>query len=449
MLLMKDSLNILEEILRLHIGISQADNETLFNRLSEIYPLRVLRYESGREHNGWIIPPQWSVHKALIQKDGKTLFNGCAHPLAVASHSASFKGTLSKRELDRKVFFRKDFPDAYAFHCIFPYRPWIRDWGFCVPYNVFKTWGEGFYDITLETEFTEGHMLVGECRLDGTAADTVVFNAHTCHPCQANDDLAGTLVVLELFSRLSKRNLKYSYLGVLAPEFYGTVFYLADMAEEERNRIRLGCFVEMVGTETPFALQKSFTGKSIIDRMAEYVLKEEEQELTVGDFATVVGNDETVWEAPGIEVPMVSISRWPYPQYHTSSDDREIISEEKMVESLDALDRLVFILENDALIHRKFEGLIALSNPKYDLYFEHPDPVVQKNLSDIDLRFAGLQDHLQRFFDGKHSVFEIAERFGVPFDLLFAYLEKFQVKGLVELQPVESLSWYDKSERPS
>ena len=77
----------------------------------------------------------------------------------------------------------------------------------------------------------------------------------------------------------------------------------------------------------------------------------------------------------------------------------------------------------DVTIERKFTGLIALSNPKYNLYKEHPDPAYAKALSDMDLRFARMQDHLTRYFDASHTAFDIAERSGFSAATLRYYEE--------------------------
>jgi aminopeptidase-like protein len=436
--------DILSKILKLNIGVSQSDNTQMFDLLETIYPLTIKKYQTGREHNGWVIPREWNVKKAYIKKDDLLLFDGKSYPLAVAGYSSSFHGIVKKEELDRHVFYRKEFPDAYAFHCMNNIRPWKKHWGFCIPYGIYKTWEEGEYEVALETEFLEGTMLVGECRHEGQLSDTIVFNAHTCHPCQANDDMVGVFVILELFRWLSEQKTRYTYLGILAPEHIGTVFYIADTPKENLDQIKMACFIEMIGSQTPLTLQRSFTGDTIIDRVTEYVLKEVEPDLKVGDFSTVVGNDEIIWEGPGIEIPTVSVSRWPYDEYHTSKDDLTIISEEKIAEVLSLLKRIVMIFENDCTIERNFTGLMALSNPKYDLYFEHPDPTVHKSLSDLDLKFAKLQDYLQRFFDNKHSLFGICERFEIPFEDLLKYISKFQKKDLVILNPIPGLEQYKR-----
>ncbi len=47
-----------------------------------------------------------------------------------------------------------------------------------------------------------------------------------------------------------------------------------------------------------------------------------------GAFRELIGNDERQFNAPGVRVPMLSLSRvrrpddpaWPYPEYHSSAD---------------------------------------------------------------------------------------------------------------------------------
>ena len=442
-------LDHIKKILELNIGISQRDNRQMFAILDSIFSLKLSSFKSGREHNGWVVPDDWLVHQATIHHQGELVFDGKINHLAVIGYSESFVGTISKQELDKHIYYKQELPDAYSFHCINNYRPWAREWGFCVPYNIWKSWPDGDYQINLQTQYRQGEMLVGECNIQGSSKETIVFNAHTCHPCQFNDGFAGIVVILELFNWLRTQPTHYSYRAVFAPEHLGTVFYLASMPEQQRQYLKLGIFTEMIGIDENFALQQSFTGNSIIDRVAKYVLTEIDPATKVGKFRTIVGNDETVWEAPGIEIPFISISRCVkrsyYPQYHTSQDNLEVNSIEKLDEALAALKAMVTILEQDRTIERRFTGLIALSNPKYHLYIERPDPTIAKNLSERDLRMGQLQDYLPRYFDGKHTIFEIAEKFEVPFQQLRAYLDKFAEKSLVSLHPLDSLDQYAKS----
>lgn len=444
----KFNLKIFQKILELPIGIANKANEEMFALLSEVYPLTLKRYPSDTEHNGWVIPRDWDVTRAEILKDGILLFDGTRHPLAVAGYSTGFSGKVTKNELDKHVFSNRENPDSYPFHCVNNYRPWAKHWGFCIPFAEYNNWTEGEYEVDLEVDFQPGEMIVGEAFLPGESKETIVFNAHTCHPCQANDDMAGVFLILELFKWLSLRKRKYSYLAVLGPEHLGTVFYIAGLTDEFIRRLK-GCFfIEMPGTETPLLLQKSFFGDSVVDRVSLYVLKDIEKDLRVASFREdiryYVGNDETVWEAAGIEVPTVSISRWPYEQYHTSADNLDIISADKMMETFKALQKMVEVLEIDHSFKRKFKGLIALSNPKFNLYIERWDPTVDKKLKDMDFKLGRMQDHLPRYLNEKYTVFDIAEKFDVPFDFLVRYLSRFKEKGLVEFENFYSLDRYQR-----
>ena len=435
-------LDVLARLSAIPVGVSQAENAEAFELISGALPLELHRFESGREHNGWVVPHDWRVQRALIRRDDTIVFDGTIHPFAVAGYSSSFKGTVSKAELDKHVFYRTDVPGAYAFNAMNNYRPWETHWGFCIPWDDYRTWPDGDYEVDLGVEFVEGSMLVGTHLKAGRSTDTIVFNAHTCHPVQANDDFAGVVAILALFDWLRTQETRFSYLAVLAPEHLGTAFYLAKLREDELARLKLGCFVEMVGSSGPLVLQQSFTGRAIIDRIAEHVMRVANPDVKVGPFRSIVGNDETVWEGPGIEVPTISISRWPYPQYHTSDDTPAIVSGEKLDEAVDVLKQIVGVFERDLLIERRFTGLPALSNPKYGLYIEQWDPVVAKTLTEEGQQLGPVQNFLPRYFDREHSVFEIAEQFGISFDVMRSYIERFEQKGLVALFEPKSVDYY-------
>jgi hypothetical protein len=103
---------------------------------------------------------------------------------------------------------------------------------------------------------------------------------------------------------------------------------------------------------------------------------------------------------------------------------------------LEALKRTIFILENDCTLHRRFQGLVCLSNPEMDLYQERPDPAVEKLLPQDSEKWGYLLDCLLRYMDGGISLLEIARRHGLPFAAVHAYLCRFADKGLVEMRPL-------------
>ncbi len=432
-------MNILKKINGLPIRPVSDGADKQNDILLKELPFKVLKYKSGREHNGWIVPDKWEVEKALIKKDGKIIYDGTKHPLGVFGYATSFSGRVSLEELKNHLVSKENTPNAILNHLDFYYKPFARTWGFSIPHSLYKNLSTGMYDVELKTSSIKGEMKVLEYTHKGLSDNLIVFNAHNCHAAQLNDGPAGYIVFMEALRRLHGRKTKYSYRLVIAPEHLGTVFYLADLPKKEIKKMKYGVFMEMVGHKEPrFALQESFIGTSRIDRIAHHVLSHKSQGYRSAPFRKIVGNDETVWEAPGIEIPFISLSRctetpFLFKEYHLSTDNYSIIKKEQLEEAVDVLLTIINILERDCSYERLFTGLIALSNPKYDLY-KSPgtDPSMKEKSSEVRQRWNYLMDCLPRYFDGKMKVLEIAEKHGLPFDEVLAYIENFERKGLVK-----------------
>ena len=80
--------------------------------------------------------------------------------------------------------------------------------------------------------------------------------------------------------------------------------------------------------------------------------------------------------------------------------------------------------------------MIALSNPKYDLYVNRFDRAYGDDKERLEAlnKWGYLQDLVPRYFDGKMTVIDIADRHGLPFLDVLEYLKKWEAKGLVKLE---------------
>ena len=419
-------------------GVVTPGNEKLFRTIKEILPVKVHQYKSGAKYNGWIIPNSWEVKKAKVYLDGCEVFDGTNHPLGVASYSKSFSGTLNWEKLKKHVHTRPDVPNAYGYHCMWQYRPWDRDWCLCVPHNVFKKWPKnGTFHIDLQTDEKSGFMKVAEYHLAGKSKKTFVINAHTCHPRQANDDIVGIAVAIKLFLELRKNKNFFSYKLILGPEHLGTVFYLSELPEKKRQNIKGGYFLEMPGTEYPLKFTSSFLGDQAVDHALKYAVKNIGAAYSQVSWRCGAGNDETVWEAPGYEIPFVELSRCnktfsPFREYHTSQDTLENIKWENVKIFENCIKKTLKTLENDKRYKRNFIGLPCLSNPLYNLYLERKDPSVKKKITKEREKWGYLADSLLRYFDEKTSVNEIAERHQVCLKKLTKYLKRFEKLNLIK-----------------
>ncbi len=434
-----DALNILplaRDLCAFRSGVVADDNEPLFQRLCEELPFRLLRYKSGERHNGWVVPQNWRVHRAEISQNGEVLFDGSVHALGVGMYSRSFQGELDWEELRPHLVTNAELPDACMFHSVWQIRSWAADWVFCVPYEIYETMGPGQYRVDLETSYEPGEMIVAEYEKKGRSDEVIIFNTNTCHPTQANDGFAAGSLLVRLFQWLAKRDTHYTYRLILAPEHLGSVFYMRDKSRKEIERIVSCIFAEMPGNVGPLTVADTFLGDQALDRIFRNIVRHYAQGYKLASWRQGCGNDETVWEAPGHEVPTVEFTRaadpdFPYPEYHSSRDNPDLMNQDMLAEFYDVLRRVVEILETNSVMDRHFDGLICLSSPDYELYFERHDPTIDKGLTDDDEKWGHLLDSLLRYFDGRWTILDIAERHELPYFELLAYLEKFEKGGLI------------------
>src|ERR1700730_7138203 len=147
--------------------------------------------------------------------------------------------------------------------------------------------------------------------------------------------------------------------------------------------MRGGLFLEMLGLNQPHALQLSFAGDTEVDRCLTRVLQDHDPRGWTGPFRTVVGNDERQFNAPGVRVPMLSLSRvlqnksgsWPYyPEYHSSRDTPDLASSNRLAESRDLILKMLDALEGNQVPVNRFQGEVFCS--RYGLNidaYENPE----------------------------------------------------------------------------
>jgi aminopeptidase-like protein len=126
-----------------------------------------------------------------------------------------------------------------------------------------------------------------------------------------------------------------------------------------------------------------------------------------------------VFNGPGINVPVISISRFPYTEYHTSDDTSGIISKENLTVSKNLILEIFNILDNEYIPKRNFKGPVFLSG--YGLWVDsRTNKKLNENIEQIMLSL-----------EGDKSVSDIAEELDMEFDDVLNYVNKFLEKGLI------------------
>jgi aminopeptidase-like protein len=435
---------LIEELYLTNRGFITDDYRACLDYIDETeLPLTYHEFPSGKEiWDSWVVPQKWSVEHAYLSDGDDRLLSFADHPLHLISYSDSFEGWVSRERLRDHIHTHPENPDAIPWHFRLNYRPWESDWGFCASQRFVDSLEDEEYYVSIDTNFEDDALTVAEHHLPGQRDETIVLMAHLDHTGMANDDLSGVAAGIELMQRLGERSdRRYSYTFLIVQEMLGSAAYLSEYADRV-SAFSYTIFLEMLGNDNRLLLQRTFEGDTKLDSIAERVLETRHGEYEVAEFRSQLGNDELILEAPGYEIPTISLLRGPYPEYHTHLDDPSIISEHRLEEAVSAVLDIVDILEADFVPRRTFSGIPSLANPKYDLYIDPRSDNIhleQGGNPDVEVGDSGglnrFRDQVFRYLDGNHSAFEIADEFDLRFDFVDHYLRRFAEKNLVRIDP--------------
>jgi len=441
---MKSMIELITELSPIRMAPNSAGADECVKILCEELPFTIHEFKGGSEVNGWIVPMKWEVIEAKIFDASENLvYDGMWHPLAVIGYSQSFQGKVNGQELKKHLFYPNAFNDALVYHCDLFYKPFRKEWGFSVTKNLYDSIDDlREYRVDLRTVFEDGTMKVCEYVLQGENPESIIMNAHNCHAFCCNDDLSGVAVGIKVIRQLAKiPKRRFTYRLIVAPEHFGSIFYLNSLPDDVSRNLKYGVFLEMLGTDGALALQRSFLGNTFIDRAFLNAMKFGNVSWRTDLFRKVVGNDETCWEGAGYDISFPSLSRslgiGHFPEYHTSKDGPELMNQEKLEEAVRIVLDAFLIMEQDSVMIRKFKGLVALSHPRYNLYKPYYDPSEpdRKTIDDSAKNWNYLMDCIPRYFDCDTRVIEVAERHKLPFRTVYDYVKEFESKKLIEVVP--------------
>jgi aminopeptidase-like protein len=218
-------------------------------------------------------------------------------------------------------------------------------------------------------------------------------------------------VATHLAHRLAQEPRRYSYRFLFIPGTIGSITWLA-RNQERLDRIRHGLVLACVGDRGGLTYKRSRRGEEPIDRAMTYVLERSGRPHTVIGFEPY-GYDERQYCSPGFDLPVGSLSRTPYaryPEYHTSADNLDLVSEEAMAGTLEVCWEVLRILEAD----RRYTNLRPKGEPQLGrrgLYGQIG------GRSDAEQRQMAMLWVLNQS-DGTRGLLEIAQRSGLPFSLV-------------------------------
>ena len=381
----------------------------------------------------WRVPEKWTCHQAYLETlDERRLIDYADHPLHVVSYSLPFEGVVSQEELLKHLHVHPRLPEAIPF--VFKY--YDRDWGLCCSQTLCDSLNEAAYRVVIRASFEPSTLKIAEIVIPGESQESFMLVAHLCHPAMVNDDLSGVVVGLDVArALLAGPRPYYTYRLLILPETIGSVAYLS-RHESLIPKMVGGLFLEMLGNDSPHALQGSFQPDSQADRCLASTLRGLDPGSYSAPYRSVINNDERQFNAPGVRVPMLSISRVepagsptrPYREYHSSLDTPQIVTQERLEASRQVVLGLLQTWEQNQYVVNNFKGEIFCSG--YGIWVDYRvNPQGHQRLFEIMERC-----------DGEHTIADIAAELNISFQAAWEVINSLAEKNLV---------WYSRKPHPT
>jgi aminopeptidase-like protein len=421
-------MDLIQELWLLKRDIISDGFDRALQRLAQEVPMRIHEYPTGEPCWTWRVPEKWTCDEAYLETlDGRRLIDYANHPLHVISYSLPFEGVVPRDVLLQHLHVHSTLPDAIPF--VFKY--YERDWGLCASQNLRQELNDDAYRVVLRTRFEPGTLKVGEVLVPGQSPQTFMLVAHLCHPAMVNDDLTGVVVGIEAMRELLRRSQTgqrpyYTYRLLILPETIGSVAYLSHNEAIIPDMVG-GLFLEMLGNDSPHALQGSFQPNSQADRCLTSAMRSLDPGGYSAPYRRVVDNDERQFNAPGVRVPMLSLSRVEppetpnryYREYHSSLDNPNIVRQERLEASCQVVLSLLQAWEQNQYIVNHFKGEIFCSG--YGIWIDYRvNPEGHRRLFEIMERC-----------DGERTAADIAAELDISFQAVWEVVSLLEQKGLV------------------
>lgn len=390
-----------------------------------IIPLEIKKIKSGTKVFDWTVPPEWNIRDGYVIElsTGKKVIDFKSHNLHVVGYSEPIEDELSFEELEKNLYFLKDQPNAIPYVTSY----YSRRWGFCLSFNEFEKLDRNSrFKVFIDSELKEdGNLTYGELIIKGEVDEEIFLSSYVCHPQMVNNELSGPSVLTGIAESLLKKDNYYTYRFVLIPETIGSIAYLSKNLDTLKKNVIGGYNISCVGDERSWGLVPSRYGNNLSDRIAEYTLKKFYPDFIKYSWLER-GSDERQYCSPGVDLPISSITRTKfgeYPEYHTSLDNFDVVTEKGLNDSL-----LLYLKCLDIFEKNKFY-------PKVKVFCE-PQLGKRGLYPTISTKESGnIVKNMMNFIsycDGSNSILEISEICGIDFEESFGYYMKMKDNGLME-----------------
>lgn len=396
--------------------------------IQNIHPeMNIEEIKSGTKVFDWVVPSEWNINDGWIKNSkGEKIVDFKSSNLHVLGYSEPVHKFLSLQELDKYLHSIPEQPDAIPYLTSY----YNRRWGFCLTHHEREKLKDDEYEVFIDSSLQPGVLNYGELYLPCETKNEILFSTNICHPSMANNELSGPAVLMALMNWIKNlTNRKYSYRFLFIPETIGSLIYISRHFEHLKEYLKAGFVVSCVGDTKNYTFVHTPDGDKYVDRIVEHIYKHHTGNQYRKLPFTERGSDERQFCAPGVELPVVALSRSKYgmfPEYHTSLDNLSFISPEGLESSFELMKKIVQSLEIDTTYKTRVLGEPQLG--KRGLY-----PTLSNK--ETYHTFRNIMN-LIAYSNGKRSLLEIAEKTDVYVGEYFPILNKLLEEEILEEEQV-------------
>ena len=401
-------IQICKELYPIYRSITGNGVRESLNILQKYVNFKINEIPSGTKVFDWIVPEEWNIKSAYVVDlaTNECVINFNNHNLHVVGYSEPIDKVIDFNELNEHLYFNEKLPSAIPYVTSY----YSKNWGFCLSFNEYlKLNRDSKYRVFIDSNFNKnGSLTYAELVIPGKSEKEIFFSSYICHPQMCNNELSGPVVLTALANYISsQKSLEYTYRFILIPETIGSIAYLSKNVVELKKNVIAGFNLTCLGDNGEFSYIPSRLGNTLSDKVALNFLKS-----NFPDFISYTwldrGSDERQYCAPGIDLPICSITRTKYgkyPEYHSSLDDFNVINENALQKSLMLYKELINILETDC-----YPCLNVLCEPQLGKRGLYP------NISTVNSGVA-VRDLMNfiSYCDGNHSLVDISNKLNLDY----------------------------------
>lgn len=414
---------LLKRLFPIYRSITGDGNRQTLEILKETCPLlKTYEVPSGTKVFDWTIPPEYNIKDAWIKNSkGEKIIDFKENNLHVVGYSTPIHKKVNKQELLECVYTLPEQPDLIPYVTSY----YKERYGFCMSENQKNNLIEDVYEIFIDSELKKGSLTYGEILIKGKSKKEVLLSTYICHPSMANNELSGPVVAINLAKWLMNRKNELSYRIVFVPETIGSITYLSKNLKQMKKNTIAGFVLTCVGDNNNYSYLASPYGNTLADKVAQNILKSEHPDYKYYSYIKR-GSDERQYCSVGVELPVCSVMRTRYgdfPEYHTSGDNLDFVSEEGLQGAFDIYQKIIIALE----LNKKYKTIVK------------GEPQLGKRGLYPNLSTKGSEKQIQAIGDfiayanGKNDLIDISNYSNLPIKDFYPLIDKLLEAKLIKI----------------